>query len=38
MVAANPRTSHLRLLDYHPAPGPIELVHGILDPLIEIAR
>ncbi len=28
MVAPNPRTSHLRLLDYHPAPGPIELSHG----------
>ena len=28
LVAPNPRTSHLRLLDYHPAPGPIELVHG----------
>jgi len=28
MVAPSPRTSHLRLLDYHPAPGPIELAHG----------
>jgi FAD/FMN-containing dehydrogenase/Fe-S oxidoreductase len=28
VVAPNPRTSNLRLLDYHPAPGPIELVHG----------
>jgi Fe-S oxidoreductase len=28
LVAPNPRTSHLRLIDYHPSPGPIELVHG----------
>ncbi|MEP6861398.1 MAG: FAD-binding and (Fe-S)-binding domain-containing protein [Deltaproteobacteria bacterium] len=28
MVRPNPRTSHLRLLDYHPNPGPIEMVHG----------
>jgi Fe-S oxidoreductase/FAD/FMN-containing dehydrogenase len=28
MVWPNPRTSHLRLLDYHPQPGPIELMHG----------
>ncbi|HEX2687668.1 MAG TPA: FAD-binding and (Fe-S)-binding domain-containing protein [Kofleriaceae bacterium] len=28
LVAPNPRTSHLRLVDYHPHPGPIELVHG----------
>jgi len=28
MVSPNPRTSHLRLVDYHPDPGPIELVHG----------
>ena len=28
LVAPNPRTSHLRLVTYHPDPGPIELVHG----------
>jgi FAD/FMN-containing dehydrogenase/Fe-S oxidoreductase len=28
MVRANPRTSHLRLLDYRPEPGPVELIHG----------
>jgi FAD/FMN-containing dehydrogenase/Fe-S oxidoreductase len=28
LVAPNPRTSHLRLVAYHPEPGPIELVHG----------
>ena len=28
MVAANPRTSHLRLVDYHPHPAPIEFDHG----------
>lgn len=28
MVWPNPRISHLRLLDYHPNPGPIELSHA----------
>ena len=28
MVWPNPRTSHLRLPDYHPHPGAIEMVHG----------
>ncbi len=28
MVRPDPRTSNLRLLDYHPQPGPIEMVHG----------
>jgi FAD/FMN-containing dehydrogenase/Fe-S oxidoreductase len=28
MVFANPRTSHLRLVDYRPHPGPIEMIHG----------
>jgi FAD/FMN-containing dehydrogenase/Fe-S oxidoreductase len=28
MTRPNPRTSHLRLIDYHPNPGPIEMVHG----------
>jgi FAD/FMN-containing dehydrogenase/Fe-S oxidoreductase len=28
LAAPHPRTSNLRLIDYHPEPGPIELVHG----------
>src|SRR3569832_447126 len=28
MTRANPRTSHLRLIDSRPHPGPIEMVHG----------
>ena len=28
MAEPAPRTSHLRLVDYHPDPGPIALVHG----------
>ena len=28
MVRPNSRTSHLRLIDYRPNPGPIEMVHG----------